>query len=336
MRRFGGLMSAGALAPVRGGLCGLVEDDAAAGGFTNRAASRRGPGTAPAQQPAAPPAGQPAAAGAQPTEPAAGQPGAPAGGRGRGTPPPPPPTPPSVMPKPAEPIISGTAPSPDPRVGLKPGWWDAAQAAWNMNMVSTTPPSGKSLGATHSDLAFSGRYAIQGQYNGFDIYDISNPEKPLLVQQYLCPASQNDVSVYKNLLFMSSEATNSRTDCGFGGVPDPVSKDRVRGIRVFDISDMKNPKLVTSVQTCRGSHTHTVVTQPGDNDNVYIYVSGTSGVRSADELPGCSGRRHRRSEHGALPSRSDQGAPQRAGAGGNSQLAAHVQRSARRAAQSRA
>src|SRR5262249_11927593 len=90
-----------------------------------------------------------------------------------------------------------------------------------------------------------------------------------------------------NLLFMSAEATNSRADCGFGGVPDPVSKDRVRGIRIFDISDVKTPKLVTSVQTCRGSHTHTVVTQPGDNDNVYIYVSGTAGVRSADELPGC-------------------------------------------------
>ena len=110
----------------------------------------------------------------------------------------------------------------------------------------------------------------------------------MLAQSYLCPASQNDVSVYKNLLFMSSESPNSRTDCGFGGVPDPVSKVRVRGIRVFDITDVKNPKLVTSVQTCRGSHTHTVVTQPGDNDNVYIYVSGTSGVRSAEEVPGCA------------------------------------------------
>ena len=192
------------------------------------------------------------------------------------------------MPKPVTAIVSGTAPSPDPRVGLKAGWWDAGQAAWNMNMISTTPPSGKSLGATHSDLAFSGKYTIQGQYNGFDIWDVSNAENPVLAQQYNCPASQNDVSVYKNLLFMSSESTNSRTDCGFGGVPDPVSKERVRGIRVFDISDVKKPKLVTSVQTCRGSHTHTVVTQPGDNDNVYIYVSGTSGVRSAEEVPGCA------------------------------------------------
>ena len=183
--------------------------------------------------------------------------------------------------------MSATAPTPDPRVGLKAGYWDAGQAAWNMRVISTTPPGPKVLGATHSDLAFSGKYAIQGNYNGFEIYDISKPTKPELVQEYLCPASQNDVSVYRNLLFMSSEATNSRADCGFGGVPDPVSKERVRGIRVFDIKDVKHPKLVANVQTCRGSHTHTVVTQPGDNDNVYIYVSGTARVRSADELPGC-------------------------------------------------
>ena len=191
------------------------------------------------------------------------------------------------MPKPIAPIVSASVPSPDPRVGLSAGWWNAGQAAWNMNMISTTPPSDKALGATHSDLAFSGKYTIQGHYNGFDIYDISNPEEPALAQRYYCPASQNDVSVYHNLLFMSSEATNSRADCGFGGVPDPVSKERVRGIRIFDITNIKSPKLITTVQTCRGSHTHTVVTQPGDNDNVYIYVSGTAGVRSADELPGC-------------------------------------------------
>ena len=87
------------------------------------------------------------------------------------------------------------------------------------------------LGATHSDLAFSGKYVIQGNYNGFEIYDISNPAKPVLMQTYLCPASQNDVSVYRNLLFMSAEATNSRADCGFEGVPEPVSTLRVRGVR---------------------------------------------------------------------------------------------------------
>jgi hypothetical protein len=202
-------------------------------------------------------------------------------------PPPPPPPPPAEMPKPATPVVSATAPTPDPRTNLKAGRWDAEQAAWNMRLLSTSPPQGKSLGATHSDLAFSGNLVIQGNYNGFDIYDISNPAKPALVQKYLCPASQNDVSVYRNLVFMSSEATNSRTDCGFEGVPEPISKLRVRGIRVFDISDIKSPKLVTTVQTCRGSHTHTVVRKAGDDGNVYIYVSGSAGVRSADEVPGC-------------------------------------------------
>jgi hypothetical protein len=199
----------------------------------------------------------------------------------------PPSLPPAEMPAPVTPVVSGTAPTPDPRPNLKAGRWDAAQAAWNMGLLSTSPPQGKSLGATHSDLAFSGNLVIQGNYNGFDIYDISNPSKPALVQKYLCPASQNDVSVYRNLVFMSSEATNSRADCGFEGVPEPISKLRVRGIRVFDISDITNPKLVTTVQTCRGSHTHTVVRKAGDDGNVYIYVSGSAGVRSAEEVPGC-------------------------------------------------
>src|SRR5215475_6229756 len=208
------------------------------------------------------------------------------GARG-GARPTPPPAPPAVMPPPVAPIVSMTPPSPDPRVGLKAGRWDAGQAAWNMRMVSTTPPSDSSAGATHSDLAFTGKYAIQGNYNGFEIWDISNPAKPVLANAFECPASQNDVSVYKNLLVMSSEATNSRVDCKFGGVPQPTSEDRVRGVRIFDISDIAHPKLVTSVQTCRGSHTHTVVTQPGDPNDVYIYVSGTANVRPGDELKGC-------------------------------------------------
>src|SRR5499426_3954951 len=208
-------------------------------------------------------------------------------GANAGARPTPPPPPPAVMPPPVTPIVSITPPAPDPRVGLAPGRWDAGQAAWNIRMISTTPPSDASAGATHSDLAFTGKYAIQGSYNGFEIWDISNPAKPVLANAFECPASQNDVSVYKNLLVMSSEATNSRVDCKFGGVPQPTSEDRVRGIRIFDISDVAHPKLVTSVQTCRGSHTHTVVTQPGDKDNVYIYVSGTSSVRPSEELKGC-------------------------------------------------
>ena len=204
----------------------------------------------------------------------------------RPTPPPPPP-PPGKLPKPVAPVIAATAPAPDPRPDLAPGRWDAAQAAWNMRMVSTTPPTGAALGATHSDLAFSGTLVIQGHYNGFAIFDIKDPKKPKLVQSYVCPASQNDVSVYRNLLFMSSEATNSREDCGFQGVPEPVSKLRVRGIRIFDITNPRRPSLLTTVQTCRGSHTHTVVPKIGDDSVVYIYVSGTAAVRSPEEVPGC-------------------------------------------------
>jgi LVIVD repeat len=191
------------------------------------------------------------------------------------------------MPEPVTPIVSATSPTPDPRVGLAPGRWDAAQAAWNIKMISTTPPTEKFLGVTNSDLAFSGKYAIQGNYNGFQIYDISNPTKPKVVLTYVCPASQSDVSVYKNLLFVSGESQTGRVDCGIQGVPEPVSKDRLRGIRIFDISNIDNPKYIGNVQTCRGSHTHTVVTDPRDKENVYIYVSGSAGVRPAEELPGC-------------------------------------------------
>ncbi len=210
------------------------------------------------------------------------------GGRGRGTPPPPPTPPPAVLPEPVKPIVSATAPTPDPRVGLSAGRWDAAQAAWNIKLVSLTPPTEKFLGVTNSDLAFTGKYAVQGNYNGFQVFDISNPLKPTLAQTYLCPASQSDVSVYKNLLFVSGEGVTGRLDCGIQGVPEPISKDRLRGIRIFDISNMASPKYVANVQTCRGSHTHTVVTDPRDKDNVYIYVSGSSRVRSPEELPGCT------------------------------------------------
>jgi len=247
------------------------------------------PAAAPASGSATPPQTAPPArppAGAEPPDDESAATGERGRGRGR-TPPPPPTPPPSVMPAPVTPIVSATAPAPDPRVGLAPGRWDAAQAAWNVRLVSTTPPVQKFLGVTNSDLAFLGKYAVQGNYNGFQIFDISNPSSPAIVLTYVCPASQSDVSVYRNLLFVSGEGQTGRVDCGIQGVPEPVSKDRLRGIRVFDISDIANPKYVTNVQTCRGSHTHTVVTDPRDTENVYIYVSGSSRVRSAEELEGC-------------------------------------------------
>jgi hypothetical protein len=184
--------------------------------------------------------------------------------------------------------MSATAPNPDPRVGLKAGLMDAQEAVWNLRVVSRTQPSPKFMGITNSDLAFTGPYAIQGSYAGYQVWDISNPSHPALKTAYYCPASQSDVSVYKNLLFVSGEGLTGRIDCGGEGVKDTVSKERLRGLRIFDNSDIANPKNVGNVQTCRGSHTHTALVDPKDPDNVYIYISGSSRVRSPSELPGCS------------------------------------------------
>ncbi|HET6639743.1 MAG TPA: hypothetical protein VFH82_13295 [Gemmatimonadota bacterium] len=176
----------------------------------------------------------------------------------------------------------------DPRVGLAAGETDAEEAIWNMRLLSNTPKEGQFVGVTNSDLAFMDHYAIQGNYNGFQIWDISNPSAPTLAQGYFCPASQSDVSVYGNLLFVSGEGLSGRIDCGGEGVQDTVSADRLRGLRIFDISDLNNPVNVGNVQTCRGSHTHSVLVDPDDSENVYVYISGSSNVRSPSELAGCS------------------------------------------------
>ncbi len=196
---------------------------------------------------------------------------------------------PSAAPTSAPTPMSGVAPSPDPRVGLKAGLFDAGEASWNMKLVSTTPPPDAFLGKWNSDLAFLGNYVIQGSFNGFQVWDISNAAAPALVREFVCPASQSDVSVYKNLLFVSGEGLEGRLDCGAEGVQSAVSAERLRGIRIFDISDIRNPKYVSNVQTCRGSHTHSVLVDPNDAANVYVYVSGSAPVRPAGELDGCSG-----------------------------------------------
>jgi len=181
-----------------------------------------------------------------------------------------------------------SAPTPDPRVGLGAGLFDAEEALWNMRVVSTTPPPEPFVGVTSSDLAFKDNYAIQGNYSGVQIWDISNPASPTTVITYVCPASQSDVSVYGDLMFVSGEGMTGRLDCSSEGVREAVSHERLRGIRIFDISDIRNPEYVANVQTCRGSHTHTVLEDPNDQQNVYIYVSGSSTVRPDAELAGCS------------------------------------------------
>ena len=155
------------------------------------------------------------------------------------------------------------------------------------------------LAFANSDMAFQDNHLFQGNFYGVNIYDISNPARTKLLTSMICPGGQGDVSVYKNLMFMSVEMVNGRIDCGTQGFPPAApnqehpaaQKDRFRGVRIFDISNITAPKQVAAVQTCRGSHTHTLVVDPNDQNNVYIYVSGTSFVRQAEELPGCSGEK---------------------------------------------
>ncbi|HEX3083178.1 MAG TPA: hypothetical protein VHP99_01545, partial [Pyrinomonadaceae bacterium] len=245
-------------------------------------------------------------------------------------------------PQPAPPLPAGMTGSDanDPRMKLKPGVYDAGEAASGLKHITllkkpdafdlgTNNPADPKvdktlttvlgignpsqmqgpmklvlagLGFANSDMAFQGNKLFLGNFYGVNIYDISNPAKTSLMTSMICPGGQGDVSVYKNLMFMSVEMANGRLDCGVQGFPPPpppppgqqgslpaASKDRFRGVRIFDISNVKAPKQVAAVQTCRGSHTHTLVVDPNDKNNVYLYVSGTSFVRQEEELPGCSG-----------------------------------------------
>ena len=144
------------------------------------------------------------------------------------------------------------------------------------------------LNFANTDLAFAGDVLFEGNYHGFSTYRVEVPGSPQLVSSVVCPGGQGDVSVVGDLLIMSVEQTRGRLDCGLQGVAEPVSEARFRGIRVFDISDMRLPRQLAAVQTCRGSHTHTVVTDPDDEGNIYVYGSGTSSVRPGEELEGCS------------------------------------------------
>jgi len=220
-------------------------------------------------------------------------------------------------------IVGAQSSTNDPRVGLKAGLRDAGEAVKNLEKISSLPnPAGffdpKAPGGTptpperdpklpppdpneppdpryanflafaNSDLAFQGTHLFMGSFHGFNTYDIERPAKPKLAASIVCPGGQGDVSIHGNLLFMSVEQTRGRLDCGTQGVATPVSAERFRGVRIFDITDLNKPKQVAAIQTCRGSHTHTLVTDPGDATNIYVYGSGTSSVRSAEELAGCS------------------------------------------------
>ena len=183
--------------------------------------------------------------------------------------------------------------SDDPRVGLSAGLENAGTAQLGVELRDNlakppgffSPTNPGNVAFANSDLALQGDHAFVGNFNGFNIYDISDPADLSLVASVVCPGGQGDLSVFGNLLFMSVEESRARVDCG----TNPAVGTRFQGVRIFDISNIATPVQVAAVQTCRGSHTHTLVEDPDDPNNVYIYVSGTAGVRPASTLAGCDG-----------------------------------------------
>ena len=183
----------------------------------------------------------------------------------------------------------------DPRIGLSAGWHDAGEALWNMRLLSNTPkPTGfydpDALGDnsfSNSDLAHQQELVFIGNYVGVNIYDASNPGEPVLVTSIYCPGGQGDISVWGELMFVSVQENRGRIDCGPDAPEERVSAERFRGVRIYDISDVRRPIQVAAVQTCRGSHTHTLVPDLNDPEMLYVYNSGTSPSRPAEELAGC-------------------------------------------------
>ncbi len=195
---------------------------------------------------------------------------------------------PGGLPMPGERPANATPPAPAPATAPQTGGGAPTPGGPQPYAPSSAaPPGAGALDFANSDLAFSGTHMVMGNFHGFNAYDIESAKSPRLLASIVCPGGQGDVSIYGHLLFMSVEQTRGRIDCGTQGVAEPVSKERFRGVRIFDIKDIRNPKQVAAVQTCRGSHTHTLV--PKDATTLYVYGSGTGGVRPGEELVDCSG-----------------------------------------------
>jgi hypothetical protein len=204
----------------------------------------------------------------------------------------------------------------DPRSKLKPGRLDADTVSKNMRLVSFTPKAAafdtaRGLTFINSDLAFGDKYVYQGNFSGFTVWDVSDPTKPKAVSAVSCVTSQGDPSIYGNLLFISAEGAGNRNDCAKGGVQDP--KDHMAGVRIYDVSNPAAPKLVKNVQTCKGSHTHTIIPSKKDKNIIYIYVSGSQGASGHRDAGMQGARRSRKPRELAVPARRHQGLPRQAG-----------------------
>ncbi len=182
----------------------------------------------------------------------------------------------------------------DPRNGLKPGRYDAGEAASGLKLVSFSkkPPefdSTAGLRFINSDLAFRDHYVYQGNFAGFMVWDVKNPAKPVLVATVPCITAQGDPSIVGHLLFISAEGGGNRKDCAPIGIKDTSDHtSHMTGVRIYDVADPAHPKLIKNVETCKGSHTHTLIPDPKDKGVVYLYVSGSQSARPSVELAGCN------------------------------------------------
>ena len=181
----------------------------------------------------------------------------------------------------------GTDASDDMTTEAMAGAEDNASEDDETEADETPYPRSPLLSFSNTDVAFRDDIMVAGSYHGFNIYALGDDGQPDLTASVVCPGGQGDVSIVDDLLIMSVEETRGRVDCGLEGVTDEISEERFRGLRIFDISDLTRPKQVGAVQTCRGSHTHSVVSGPDADGELIVYNSGISRVRDEEELPGC-------------------------------------------------
>ena len=210
--------------------------------------------------------------------------------------------------------------SDDPRAGLAAGLFTAEEVISNMELIASlrkpvgfydpknpamkkaidededdevkpieVSSQGRSpmLSFSNTDMAFKDDVLVAGSYHGFNIYRLAENGIPSLVSSVICPGGQGDVSIVGDLLIMSVQDTRGRLDCGLQGAGSEPTPERFRGIRIFDISNLEMPIQVGAVQTCRGSHTHSVVSGPDVDGIIIVYNSGTSSIRDEEELAGC-------------------------------------------------
>ncbi len=189
---------------------------------------------------------------------------------------------PPVKPPKTEPKAAGATAAPAPTPASAPA--PAVEAKGDPDFGKRSPL----LSFANTDMAFAGDLLAVGNYHGFNLYRIGK-SAPVLLSSVVCPGGQGDVSIVGDILIMSVEQTRGRVDCGMQGISEDISQDRFRGLRIFNIKNPRRPVQVGQVQTCRGSHTHSVVSDPAARDAIIVYASGTSSIRKDAELKGCFG-----------------------------------------------